>query len=386
MDSLADKTSASPLRPSLKLLSFSPWLKLLGSVLAFVTISLYSAIHSELGNQISTGESLGFSWVRTHIDWLLLIGLGYLIFASAFQHLWFQANGKPYRRATRILAGLELVSLGILAVAILSKIPGAQTWGHILLQVALFLQIILGIQFSHTSESDASFTILDDEEKSPFLFLSFLFLIAAVPTYLDPSWQRLHDYVRLDSTFEYLLCRLLPPLFSGITAVWFGVGILIILMGFRTLRRKLPEQTDLGGALSFLPFLIISALYAGICLGLLVKAIDWEISKLGLKGVILPLFILLTGGSTVLSYAAFLRLSTVISQAGENNLIEIVAFSFGAALLLPLTWLLTRPAYGRRSWRLLLVCTFMAHLPQPWWLQEFSLSWSGSSSQVRAKL
>ena len=84
MDSLAEKTSASPLRPSLKLLSFSPWLKLLGSVLAFVTISLYSAIHSELGNQISTGESIGLSWVRTHIDWLLLIGLGYFIFASAF--------------------------------------------------------------------------------------------------------------------------------------------------------------------------------------------------------------------------------------------------------------------------------------------------------------
>ena len=208
MDSLADKTSTSPLRPFLWLLSFSPWIKLFGAVLAFVLISLYCAIHSELGSQISTGESLGFSWVRTHIDWLLLIGLGYLIFASAFQHLWFQVNGKPYHRATRILAGLELISLGILAAAILSKIPGAQTWGHILLQVTLFLQVILGIQFSHTSESDLAFNILDDEEKSPLLFLSFLFLIAVVPTYLDPSWQRLHDYVRLDSTFEYLLCRL----------------------------------------------------------------------------------------------------------------------------------------------------------------------------------
>ncbi len=358
----SENTCSRPIRVSVRLLSFSPWFKLFGAVLAFVLISLHLAIHSELGSQISTGESLGFSWVRTHIDWLLLIGLGYLIFASAFQHLWFQINGKPYRRATRILAGLELISLGILAVAILSKIPGAQTWGHILLQVAIFLQIILGIQFSHTSVSDVSLNILDSKEKSPFLFLSFLFLIAAVPTYLDPSWQRLHDYVRLDSSFEYMLCRLLPPLFSGIIALWFGVGILIILMGFRILRRRLPEQTNLGGAVSFLPFLIISALYAAICLGLLVKAIDWEISKLGLKGVILPLFIVLTGGGTVLSYAAFLRLAPHISQAGENNLIEIVALSFGAALLLPLTWLLTRPACGRRSWRLLLACTFMASL------------------------
>ncbi|NIQ88459.1 MAG: hypothetical protein GWN93_05055, partial [Deltaproteobacteria bacterium] len=113
---------------------------------------------------------------------------------------------------------------------------------------------------------------------------------------------------------------------------------------------------------SLLPFFIISALYTAICLGLLVKAIDWEINKLGLKGVILPLFILLTGGSTALSYAAFHRIAPQISQSGENNLVEIVAFSFGAALLLPLTWLLTRPAYGRRSWRLLLACTFLASL------------------------
>ena len=362
MDGFARKTSASPLRLSPSLLSLSPWLKLLGSVLAFVSISLYSAIHSELGSQISTGESLGFSWVRTHIDWLLPIGLGYLIFASAFQHFWFQINGKPYRRATRTLAGLELIALGILAAAISSQISAAQTWGHILLQVTLFLQVILGLQFSHTSESDVAFKILDAEEKSSFLFLAFLFLLAAVPAYLDPSWQRLHEYVRLDSGFEYMLCRLLPPLFSGITAVWFGVGILIILVCFRILRRRLPEQTDLAGAISFLPFLIISALYAAICLGLLVQAIDWEITKLGLKGVILPLFILLTGGSTALSYAAFLRLAPQISQSGENNLVEIVAFSFGAALLLPLTWLLTRPAYGRRSWRLLLACTFLASL------------------------
>ncbi len=95
----------------MKVVSLSPWFKLLGAALAFVLLSLYSAIHSELGNQISTGESPGFSWVRTYTDWLLLLGLAYLILASALQHLWFQANGKPYRGAMRFLAGLELVSV-----------------------------------------------------------------------------------------------------------------------------------------------------------------------------------------------------------------------------------------------------------------------------------
>jgi hypothetical protein len=262
----------------------------------------------------------------------------------------------------RILAGLELISLVILAVAIFFRISGALTWGHLLLQVALFLQIILTIQFSHTSESDEFLNILDADEKSPLLFLSFLFLIAAVAAYLDPSWQRLHDYVRLDSGFEYVLCRLLPPLFSGITAVWLGVGILTILMGLRILRRKLHRQRHFNRAGSFLPFLTISALYAAICLTVLVRATDWEISQLGLRGAILPLFILLAGGGTALSYAAFLRFTPQISKAGEHSLIEIVSLSLGAALLLPLTWLLTRPADDRRSWWVLLASTFMASL------------------------
>jgi hypothetical protein len=364
MDNLADKASAPPLRSSLELLSFSPWLKLLGSVLAFVTISLYSAIHSELGNQISTGESFLFSWVQTYMAWLLCFGLAYLVLISLTHHIWFRLNlnNDPYPRPMMALEGCEALALAVLALSIFCNWSAAIPWAHLLLQIALLFQILLTQQFSHAWESGVFLEMLDSNEKSPFLFLSFLFLIAAVSTYLDPSWQRLHDYVRLDSGFEYLLCNLLPPLFSGIISVWLGVGILIILMGFRILRRRLPEQTDLGGAISFLPFLIISAFYAAICLGLLVKAIDWEINKLGLQGVILPLFILLTGGSTALSYAAFLRLSPHISKAGENNLIEIVAFSFGAALLLPLTWLLTRPAYGRRSWRLLLACTLLASL------------------------
>jgi hypothetical protein len=296
MDSIVNTTLVSPPRPLSRLLFFSSWLKLLGSVLAFVTISLYSAIHSELGNQISTGESFLFSWVRTYMAWLLCFGLAYLVLISLTHHIWFRLNlnNEPYPRPMMALEGCEVIALAVLAVSIFCNWSAAIPSAHLLLQIALLFQILLTLQFSHARESGVFLEMLDSNEKSPFLFLSFLFLIAAMPTYLDPSWQRLHDYVRLDSTFEYLLCRLLPPLFSGIIAIWFGVGILVILMGFRILRRRLPEQTDLGGAISFLPFLIISALYAAICLGLLVKTIDWEINKLGLKGVILPLFILLT--------------------------------------------------------------------------------------------
>ena len=99
MDSLANTMSGSLRRPSLRLLSFSPWLKLLGSVLAFATISLNSAIHSELGSQISTGESFLFSWVRTYMVWLLCFGLAYLVLIALTHHIWFRHNSDPFPRS-----------------------------------------------------------------------------------------------------------------------------------------------------------------------------------------------------------------------------------------------------------------------------------------------
>jgi hypothetical protein len=161
-------------RPSMRLVSLSPWFKLLGALLAFVLLSLYSASHSELGNQISTGESPGFAWVRMYMDWLLLLGLAYLILASVLQHLWFQVNGKPYRGKVRVLAGLEFISLGTLAIAVFLDISGALIWGHLLLQIVLLGQIILALWISPAPEFDASLTILGRNEKNPFLFLFFL--------------------------------------------------------------------------------------------------------------------------------------------------------------------------------------------------------------------
>jgi hypothetical protein len=350
MHSVANTSSVKPMRPLLRLLSFSPWLKLLGAFLAFVIISLYAAIHSELGNQISTGESPLFSWVRTHMAWLLCSGLALLVAISLTHHIWVGLHRNPYPRWMIALGACEAIALAVLTISVPRNWSEAIPWGHLLLQIALFLQIILTLHFHHASKSDESFDILACKEESPFLFLSFLFIIAAVPAYLDPSWQRLHDYVRLDSGFEYFLYRTLPPIFSGITAVWLGGGILIILKAFRILGRGLQEQTDSRGAISFLPFLTISALYVAVCLGLLVKAVDWEFTNLGLRDAIIPLFIVLTGGGTALSYAAFLRLAPLIPLGRENSLIEIVALCFGAGLLLPLAWLLTRRAHGRRSW------------------------------------
>ena len=346
----------------MRLLPLSPWLKFLGAVLTFVLVSLYTAIHSELGNQISTGESPGFAWVRTYTEWLLLLGLGYLVLASALHHLWFQVNSRLYPRAMKGLTGLELISLGALAVGVSFNIPGALIRGHILLQLVLLLQVVLCIEVSHASELDASLTILNRNERNPFLFLWFLFAVAALPAYLDPSWNRLQDFVQLDSTFEFALCRILPSLFSGITAIWLGVGILMILAGFRILRERLKERAVSKGIFSFLPFLAISALCATVFLAPLVKAIDWEISKLGLKSSMPALFILLAGGGGILSYVTFLRLISHAPGVEEKSLIGMVGLSMSALLVFPMIWLLIRPGRRRRRWQLLLGCSLIGSL------------------------
>jgi hypothetical protein len=296
------------------------------------------------------------------MDWLLLFGLAYLILAAAMHHLWFRVNGKQYRGAMMVLAGLELISLGTLAAALFLNVSEALILGHLLLQVVLLVQIILAMWISHAPEFDASLTILDRNEKNPFLFLFFLSVIAAVPGYLDPSWKRLQDFVQLDSTFEFVLSRILPSLFSGITAIWFGGGILIILAGFRILWRRSKERAVSRGIFSFLPFLAISALYTAVFLALLVKAIDWEISKLDLKSSIPVLFILLAGGGGILSYVTFQRLASHAPGVEEKSLIGMVGFSMGALLVFPMIWLLIRPGRGRRPWQLLLGCSFIGSL------------------------
>jgi glucan phosphoethanolaminetransferase (alkaline phosphatase superfamily) len=262
----------------------------------------------------------------------------------------------------RFLAGLELVSLGILAVAVCFRIPAALIWGHLLLQVVLLAQIILAMRVSQAPELDASLAILDRNEKNTFPFLFFLFLIAAIPGYLDPSWKRLQDFAQLDSTFDFALSRILPSLFSGITAIWFAVGILVILAAVLILRRRLKGEAVSRGIFSFLPFLAISALYTGLFIALLVKAIDWEISKLDLKSSIAPLFILLAGGGGILSFVTFQRLASHAPGVEDKSLIGMVGFSMGAILVFPLIWLLIRSGRGRRPWRLLLGCSLVGSL------------------------
>lgn len=344
------------------LLCITPWLQLFGALLAFVLISLFTAIQSELGKHVSTGESPAFAWARTYMTELLWFGLAYLLVTSALQHLGTRLAYQHSPPCLKALMGVEMVAVGILAMAFVNRWDGVLPWGHALLQLCILLQVFVALWRSSAAESNASIRILDLSERSHFLFLSFLFLLAAVPAYLDPSWQRMQGHVQLDSRFEIVLSRVLSAVFSGVTGLWFGMGTLVILAGFRVFWMRLDGRSPLRGGVSFLPFLSISGLCAAVGLGSLWYAIDWELSGLHLMGAMLPLFILLCGGGGALSYVAFRRLAVHASRAREKSLIGIVALCLGAVLVFPITWLLTRPGYGRWSWRFILGASLLGSL------------------------
>src|ERR671915_328911 len=81
------------------LIRIVPWLKLLGALLAFVVISLYAAMNSELGRPLTRAESPAFSLAKAHAGSLLLFALGYLLLASGLQVLGFRRLHLRYNRS-----------------------------------------------------------------------------------------------------------------------------------------------------------------------------------------------------------------------------------------------------------------------------------------------
>ncbi|MFQ5539692.1 MAG: sulfatase-like hydrolase/transferase [Candidatus Binatia bacterium] len=250
----------------------------------------------------------------------------------------------------------------MLATALLHRWDGLLSWGHALLQVSILLQVYVTLWRSSPPVPDESIHLLDLRDRNHALFLSSLFVFAAVPAALDPSWHRMREYVLLDSRFEVLLSHILPAVLSGITGLWFGIATLVILAGLRAVWIRLDRQTRLRRWFPFLPFLFISGLYAAICLASLAYGIEWELSSLRLRSALLPLFLFLCGAGGALTYVAFRRLIPHAPRAGGQSLIGLMALSMGAVFVFPITWFVTRHGSSRRSWRLLLVCSLLGSL------------------------
>jgi arylsulfatase A-like enzyme len=262
----------------------------------------------------------------------------------------------------KVLTWSEAVVVGILAVGFLLRWEGGLTWGLLLFQISIFLQTFVTLWLSGKLDRHPSIHGIDRPKKSTFLFLSFLFLLAAAPAYFDPLWKKMQDYIQLDSGVEIFLSHILPPVLSGVTGVWFGIGTLAILAGLRVFWTKVQGKKGMERIFSLLPFFAITGLFAAIWLKSLIHAIDWELNKLHLMPTMISLFILLSVGGGLLFFALFQRIATQGPQGYERSQIGVLALSVGALFLFPIMWLLTRKGTGRWSWRLLLFSSLSASL------------------------
>jgi len=337
-----------------------PWLHLLGAIAIVTLYGLHSAVHSELGQEISVGESPGFAWVDNNIQFGVAAGLIYLIVVCRFQISRIRDFSTSGARLLKIFVGLEV--LGIAATVMLMFYQRADILPPLLtgLLICVLIQGMLTFQYTGQNDMGMGSELLQAPERGAARFLLFVFIFGVVIAFLDPSSMRMADYVFLDSVFEHRLRVAFPLMLSGATSLWFGVGVLAILFCFGRGLPKILRAQKTFSVISSLLFISLFAFFMAILFGSLMTAIKWEISKLNLQFTVLQLFLLLSIGGGILLAAVFHRITTQIPWSKKSSLVGIVALSFGAALFWPVAGLLTMKRSGKTTWRLLVFLVFGA--------------------------
>jgi hypothetical protein len=338
----------------LKLSKILPWLHLLGAIAVVILHALYSAVHSELGREISAGESPGFAWIRANIHIGMALGVIYLVIVCGFQILRLPYFTTACARWLKVFVGLEVLSIAAAGMLMFYQrfeiLPLVQTG----LLISVLIQGIITFWCAERMEFDGRPEFFQTPERGAGRFLLFLFLFGTVVAFLDPSPQRMANQILLDSDFEHRLRFLFPPLLSGITSLWFGVGMLAILFCYSRCLPKIIEKQMSISIIASLLFISLAAFFMAILFGSLLTAINWEISKLNLKFVVVQLFLLLSFGGGILLAAVFGRITARLTPAKKTSFVGIVSLTFGAAILLPVAWLLTLKRFVKVNWWILL--------------------------------
>jgi glucan phosphoethanolaminetransferase (alkaline phosphatase superfamily) len=182
------------------------------------------------------------------------------------------------------------------------------------------------------------------------LFLALLFLVNVIITRLDPTWNRLRDFMHFSSSVEIALQKIIPAAFSGITGLWFGIVTLALLSLSGFLQNKLDAKTSLKGFSFFLPSVLLCSFYTIITLTALMVAIEWQVDKLGLRPAAIALAFLLTATGGALVSKSHLRISRYLPPGHRRSPVGLVCVSMGALFIYPLLWLVTTRPYRRAAW------------------------------------
>ena len=94
------------------------------------------------------------------------------------------------------------------------------------------------------------------KEAHPLLFLILMISLNIIIAQLDPSWQRLKDYVYLPSGMDVFLQKIIPVIFAGITGLWFGMLTLALLALAALWQAKFEKKSSLRAISFFLPFFL----------------------------------------------------------------------------------------------------------------------------------
>jgi glucan phosphoethanolaminetransferase (alkaline phosphatase superfamily) len=332
----------------------TPWLTFSSAILIFVLVSIFTATQSELAHQISAGESPGFAWVRDHLAFLVGSALAFLSLVFLVQQLGIRSENKTYRGGIKTLIWMECLGVLILTVASYFQMTALLSPAHSFLLLAILLQGVLTLRRDTLPETRSDFIPLHQQQKGMLLFVVLIFLIGAGFTFFDPTLNVQQDYNYMDTEVEFILIKWLPPVVSGIISMWIGMGTVAILAASKILQKIVSRTPTLAKISFFLPFLVLAGFHAAIWLGTMAHAIHWELNKLNLKSVMLPLFILLAGCGGILFCLTFYRITSRLPRARNKSPIAVVALSMGACLFFPIMWLLTVRRLTRWAWPLLL--------------------------------
>jgi len=343
-----------------KLTRILPWLHLLGAMAIVTLYGLHSAVHSELGREISVGESPGFAWIGANLQFGVAAGLIYLIAVCRIQISRIRDFSTAVARWLKIFVGLEV--LGIAATVMLMFYQRAEVLAPVLtgLLICVLIQGMFTYQYTERNKMGMGPELLQTPERGAVGFLLFIFILGIVVAFLDPSPKRMADYIFLDSAFEHRLRVAFPLILSGATNLWIGVGVLAILFCYSRGLTKILQGHKPFSLICSLLFISLFAFFMAILFGSLLTAIKWEITKFELQFTVLQLFLLLSIGGGILITAVYRRITAQIPGAKKSSPIGIVSLSFGAALLWPLAGLLAMKRSTKTTWWLLVFLVFGA--------------------------
>jgi glucan phosphoethanolaminetransferase (alkaline phosphatase superfamily) len=332
-----------------------PRLYILGAALVVVVTALFAAVHSPLGQEISAGESPGFDWIRANIIPGIGLALVYWILVCRLQikHL---RQSPPTFRMSPLLICVEVVSIAVIALMLFFQRTNLLPLVLTVLLVSLLLQALISHWCSDLIEADRQSVVSRKYSTNTGLYLALLFVLGAAISVLDPSWRRLSDQVFLDSDWEYLLRYLYPPVLSGVTIVWFGIGLMLILLGFRWLQARKNDRQRVYRVFNLLTFFSLVAGFTAFLLVTLYYAIPWQINNLHLRYTVWQLFIFLSTAGGLLFSAVFYKIVPDIPESQERSMIGVVALILGASFIFPATWFLMSWRI-KNSWLFYLVTT-----------------------------